>query len=263
MLSSRFLLPAAIVAFASCGNDNTTTTTSVDTAADSVVVVDSLPKDTIPVEALAIKMGGDTIAPADKSQIFFSFTADPAKKKGTKLTTKQVKKRFLPLDPECDGEAMYKLQRFFVLDSLAKLGEEPDYDLGQLAFVQIAFLDTIKKTAESSWVTWRIDYETVQACPYASGTLFMLSTYDAAGKNISTQCMARNEGGADAPISWTCHEYTNIFTDGSFRSLYADSTEDYDENDKPVYSVMRKTFTGQISAAGKITRTELEIERSE
>jgi hypothetical protein len=259
----RILFPAAIVAIASCGSDNSTTINHIDTTADSAVVVDTIPVDTIPVEALAAKMGGDTITPADKSQIFFSFTADPLKKKGTKLTAKQVKKRFMPLDPECDGEAMYKVERFFVLDSLNKIGEEPDHDLGMIAFAEIALLDTIKKTTDGCWVTWRIDYETVQACPYASGTLFMLSTYDAAGKNISTQCMARNEGGADAPISWTCLELTNIFMDGSFRCLYADSTEDYDENDKPVYSVMRKTFTGQISAGGKITRTELEIERSE
>jgi hypothetical protein len=259
----RFVLPLAMLALSSCGNDTTTTANNMDTTADTVAVVDSIPKDTVSIELIAAKLGGDTIATDDKSQIFYSFTADPGKKKGTKLSAKQVKKRFMPLDPECDGEATYKVERFFYLDSLANLGEDPDYDIGQLVTVNISLLDTIKKTPEGSWVTWRIDYATAQSCPYAEGTLFMLSTYDATGKNISTQCMARNEGGADAPISWTCNEKSNIFQDGSFRSLYADSTQDYDENDKLVYSVMRKTFTGQISAAGKITRTELEIERSE
>ena len=169
----------------------------------------------------------------------------------------------MPIDPECDGEATYKLNRFLFLDSLKKIGEEPSLDIGQIATVNIELLDTIRKDSNGCWVTWRIDYATTEACPYATGSLFMLSTYDTNGKLVSTQCMARDEGGADAPISWTCREYSNIFKDGSFRSLYADSTEDYDVNDKPVYSVMRKTFTGQISAGGKITRTELEIERTE
>lgn len=263
MINFRILLPLATLVFASCGGETSTTSRTVDTTVDSAVVVDSLPKDTIRAEALAVTMGGDTIVPADKSQIYFSFNADLAKKKGKVIPAKEVRRRFMPLDPECDMEASWKLQRYFALDSLKKLGESPDSDMGQMMWGEVKLLDTIRKDATGSWVTWRLDYETAQACPYASGTLFFLSTYDANGKNISTQCMARDEGGADAPISWTCHEWSNIFQDGSFRSLYADSTEDYDANDKPVYSVMRKTFTGQISAAGKITRTELEIERSE
>ncbi len=259
----RILLPIAFVAFASCGNENTTTTNNVDTTTDSLVVVDSLPKDTVPTEALATKMGGDTIAPADKSQIFFSFNAALSNKKGKVLSGKEVRRRFVPLDTECDPEAAYKFQRYLYLDSLKKAGDSPSDDMGQMVWAEIKLLDTIRKDSNGCWVTWRLDYETAQACPYAMGTLFMLTTYDKSGKQISTQCMARDEGGADAPISWTCREYSNIFLDGSFRSLYADSTEDYDVNDKPVYSVMRKTFTGQISSAGKITRTELEIERSE
>lgn len=256
------LIPFTIVVVSSCGND-TTTSNDIDTTADSVVVIDSVPTDTIPVEALAYNMGGDTIVPADKSQIFFAFNKKYTEKTGRNLSAKETRRRFIPLDPECDGEAAYKVQRFLFLDSLSKIGEEPNFDIGEIASVKIEFLDTIRKDENGCWVTWSIHYSTIEACPYATGTFFMLTTYDKSGKQVSTQCMARDEGGADAPISWTCHEYSNIFTDGSFRSLYADSTEDYDANDKPVYSVMRKTFTGQISAAGKITRTELEIERSE
>lgn len=261
----RFLFPVVLLFFfAACGSDPNTSNTNVDTVAHVIANVDPLPNDTVlPAEALALSLRGDTIAPADKKMIFYSFTSALGKKKGKKLAAKDVRKRFLPLDPACDGEAAFKLHRLFFLDSLAKIGEEPEFDLGALVSVEAALLDTIKKSADGYWVTWRIDYATVEACPYATGTLFMLSTYDANGRNISTQCMAREEGGADAPISWTCHEACNIFTDGSFRSLYSDTTEDYDEHNKPVFSVMRKTFTGQISAAGKISRKELEIERSE
>jgi hypothetical protein len=263
MLYPRILFAFPFLVLVSCGNETTTTTNTIDAIADSIIVTDTLPKDSVSIETLALKMGGDTIAPADQSQIFFSFNAALMNKKGKILSGKEVRRRFIPLDPECDGELTYKLQRYLMIDSLKKLGEEPDYDMGQIVWAEIKLLDTIRKSENGCWVTWRLDYETAQACPYASGTLFMLTTYDKTGKQISTQCMARDEGGADAPISWTCHEYCNIFNDGSFRSLYADSTQDYDADDKPVYSVMRKTFTGQISAAGKITRTELEIERSE
>jgi hypothetical protein len=263
MHNLRFLLPF-IVVFASCGSDTTTTTTNlVDTTSDTVAVVDTIPIDTIPQPGIATTLGGDTIVTSDKSQIFFSFNQKLFDKNGKALSAKEVKRRFLPLDPECDGEIEYKLKRFFALDSLKKLGEEPEHDMGQIMWAEVKMIDTIRKDSNGCWVIWRLSYETEQACPYASGALVMITTYDAKGKQVSTQCMSRDEGGADAPISWSCHEYSNIFKDGSFRGLYADSTEDYDENDKPVYSVMRKTFTGQISAAGKITRTELEIERSE
>jgi hypothetical protein len=75
--------------------------------------------------------------------------------------------------------------------------------------------------------------------------------------------MGCDAGGADAPISWTKRHETNIFKDGSFRGLFADSTEDYDANDKPVYSIYRKTYTGQIDTTGRIVLDEKEIERSE
>ena len=264
MLHLRILFPAAILVLYSCGNEPSATTNKVDTSSvDTTVVVDSMPTDTIPVSALATSMSGDTITPADKSQIYFSFGKDLINKKGKVLSAKEVRRRFTPLDPECDGEVSYKLQRYFALDSLKRLNESPDSDMGQMMWGEIKLLDTIHKDSNGCWVTWRLDYETAQACPYASGTLFLLTTYDKNGKPVSTQCMSRDEGGADAPISWTCHEYTNIFKDGSFRGLYTDTSQDYDANDKPIYSVMRKTYTGQISTAGRITRTELEIERSE
>jgi hypothetical protein len=265
MLNFRILLPAAALLFASCGNETPSSrnTAKVDTAADTVAMVDSVTNDSIPVSALATQMRGDTIAPADRSQVFYSFTAALLKKKGKVLSAKEVRRRFLPLDAGCDEEAAYRIQRYFALDSLKKLGQTPDSDMGAMVWGEVSLLDTIRKDASGCWVTWRVDYETTQACPYASGTYFMLSTYDASGKLVATQCMAREEGGADAPISWSHHEVCNIFKDGSYRSLVSDTTEDYDVNDKPVYSVMRKTFTGQISAAGKITRTEEEIERTE
>lgn len=258
------LIIVAILMLNACGNEqsknlSTDSIPKIIVSKDSVIITDS-----IPAVALALTFGGDTIAPADRASIFYSFTAALSKSKKKPLSVKEVKKRFLPIDPDCEEESMYQLQRFFVLDSLKKIGEIPDGDMGQTIQVDIRLVDTIKKTPEGCWVAWTLYYTTPQACPFAEGTYFMLSTYTKEGKLVSTQCMGCDAGGGDAPISWTKTHSTNIFQDGSFRGLYADSTEDYDEEiGKPLVSIYRRTFTGQISDAGKITVEEKEIERTE
>ncbi len=254
----------SVLILGSCGNE-TTTNKPEDSIPKIIVAQDSVPViDTIPSIAIALTMGGDTISTSDRSVIFYSFTKSLTDNKKKILSAKEVRRRFLPIDPDCDPEAAYQIQKFFILDSLKKIGEPIDGDMGQTIQVDIRLVDTIKKTPEGCWVAWTMWYTTPQACPFAEGTYFMLSTYDTKGKLISTQCMGCDAGGGDAPISWTKTHSTNIFDDGSFRGLYADSTEDYnEETDKPVISVYRRTFTGQISAAGKITVEEKEIERTE
>lgn len=260
----RFILPAAMVVIASCGNDTPATTNTVDTTADdTVAVIDSVPHDTIPVEVLAFKMGGDTITPTDKSQIYFSFNKKMNNVAAKALSVKQVRARFYPMDPSCDAEAAWTFQRFFYLDSLKRIGESPETDMGQTIFVEIKEFDTIRKTPSETWIAWTMAYETSQSCPYATGTYFMLSTYNAAGKLVSTQCMGRDCGGADAPLQWVSVQTCNVFTDGSFRALLCDTSADDDFKTAQDISIMRKTFTGVIAAGGKITTNEKEIERNE
>lgn len=248
----------------SCGSESTVAEKIQDSTPDTLALNDTAPAvDTTPAVTLASTMGGDTITPADRSQIFYAFTVKLAENKRKLITAKEARKRFMPLDPNCDQDAAYTLQAFFKLDSLRRLGETPDHDMGQIVEAEIRLVDTIRKTPNGSWVAWTLAYSTAQQCPYAHGTYFMLSTYDKSGKMISTQCMGCDAGGADAPISWTKRHETNIFKDGSFRGLYADSTEDYDVYDKPVYSIYRKTYTGQIDSTGRIVLNEKEIERSE
>ncbi len=256
MLVALFLL--------SCGSETAVTDKAQDSAPDRIVNHDTIPAaDTTPAFTLASTMGGDTITPEDRSQIFYAFTVKLAQRKHKPMSAKEARKRFLPLDPNCDAEAGYSIRAFFEIDSLKKIGEEPDHDMGNVVFAEINLIDTIRKTPSGCWVAWTIFYSTAEQCPYASGTYLMLSTYDKNGKNISTQCMGCDAGGADAPISWTKRHETNIFKDGSFRGLFADSTEDYDANDKPVYSIYRKTYTGMIDSLGRIVYDEKEIERSE
>jgi len=260
----RLSIPIAILAFASCG-DPVSTQNNIDTTADTtVVVIDSLPADTLQPDVVAFKMGGDTIVPSDQSLIFFSFdTRMNIAFTGKALSAKQVRNRFMPIDPACDGEAAWTLQRFFYLDSLKRIGESPDTDMGQTVSVEIKEYDTIRKTQSETWVAWSMGYETAQSCPYASGTFFMLSTYDAAGKLVSTQCMGRDLGGADAPLQWVSVQTCNVFTDGSFRALLCDTSADDDFKTATDMSVVRKTYTGVIAAGGKITMTEAEIERND
>lgn len=248
----------------SCGSETAVTDKAQDSAPDTIVNHDTIPAaDTTPALTLASTMGGDTITPEDRSQIFYAFTVKLAENKRKPITAKEARKRFMPLDPNCDQDAAYTLQAFFKLDSLKRIGETPDPDMGQIVSTEIKLIDTIRKTPNGSWVAWTLSYSTAEQCPYAHGTYFMLTTYDKSGKIISTQCMGCDAGGADAPISWTKRHETNIFKDGSFRGLFADSTEDYDANDKPVYSIYRKTYTGKIDTTGRILLDEKEIERSE
>lgn len=258
------LLCTAILFIVSCGSDPNPVIVSSDSIRDTLAVADTLaPVDSMPQFTIATTLGGDTITPQDRSQIFYAFTVKLAQNKRKAMSAKEARKRFLPLDENCDAEAAYSIKSFFMIDSLKRLGEEPDNDMGNVVFAEITLVDTIRKTPAGCWVAWTIFYSTAEQCPYASGTYFMLSTYDKNGKNISTQCMGCDAGGADAPISWTKRHETNIFKDGSFRGLFADSTEDYDANDKPVYSVYRKTYTGKIDSLGRIVYDEKEIERSE
>ncbi len=259
----RFTLPVAILLLASCG-ESASTHNSIDSTSDSVVVaVDTIPADTIPAEVVALKLGGDTITPSDQSLIFYSFTNKMLKNKNKALTVKQVRTRFAPMDPTCDFEAAWTFQRFFYLDSLKKIGESPDTDMGQTVFVEMKVYDTIKRSPSETWVAWTMVYETAQSCPYASGTFFMLSTYDVTGKLVSTQCMGRDLGGADAPMQWVSVQSCNVFTDGSFRALLCDTSADDDFKVAQDISIMRRTYTGMIAAGGKITVTEEEIERNE
>lgn len=248
----------------SCG-ENSSSEQKHDSVADTVNTNDTAAQlDTVPAAIIASQLGGDTITTADMSQVFYPFSNDLLTRTGKKLSAKEVKERFYPLDTACDAEVVYKIQRFMLIDSLKKRGEFPDSDMGQMIFGEAMLLDTIKRSPSGTWVLWSLRYKSEDACPYSEGTFFVLSTYDAAGKLVSSQCMARDEGGADAPLFWSTKQTCNIFTDGSFRGLYCDTVGDYNDDGSATYSsIIRKTYTGTISSAGKITRTTKEIERNE
>lgn len=242
----------------SCG-ENQRNTASIDTIADTQDALAS--SDTLPREIIASRLGGDTITPENKSLIFFTFSKALSENNNKPLTAKEVRKRFYPMDPECDDEAQWTFQRFFYIDSLHAIGEEPDDDMGQTVEVVIREFEAIKQTPEESWVVWTMHYKTAEMCPFASGTYYMLSTYDAKGKHVSTQCMGRDVGGADPPVSWSASHESNIFTDGSFRGVMADTSGDMEAPED--LSIVRKTYTGMISPGGKITTEVKEIERNQ
>lgn len=248
----------------SCGDENQSQAKTDSVLDTTHVAIDSLSApDTLPLSAIASGLGGDTIIPSDKSLVFFSFTKKLSDNDNKSLSAKEVKRRFSPMDPNCDEEAAYTFERFFYLDSLHKIGEEPDDDMGQTIKVEIREYDTIKKTASETWIVWTMKFETAEACPYAAGTYFMLSTYDANSKLVSTQCMGRDCGGGDPPVAWVSVQESNIFSDGSFRGILSDTSGEDDFKAAKDLSVMRKTFTGMIAQGGKITTSVKEIERNE
>lgn len=252
-----------ITLFASCSGNAEHSGERSDAVTDTLLTSDSTPavNDSVPDDVIAAELSGDVITPADASLILYTFGKKMSENKNKPLTAQEVRKRFAPMDPACDEEAAYTFQRFFFLDSLEKAGEEPEHDMGQTVKVEIREYETVRKTSSETWVAWTMYYETEQACPYATGTYYMLSTYDAAGKLVSTQCMGRDCGGADAPMQWTSVQQSNIFNDGSFRGLLCDTSGDYSE-EKPDLAIMRRTFTGRIAPGGKITTVVQEIERN-
>jgi hypothetical protein len=250
--------------FTSCSGQAERSEEATDSVTDTAVAIDSVPmaNDSLPADLIAAALDGDVIVPSNASLILYTFGNKLSENKNRMLSAQEVRRRYTPMDPVCDEEAAWTFHRFFYLDSLEKIGEEPDHDMGQTVKVEIREYDTIRKTSTETWVVWTMYYETEQACPYATGTYYMLSTYDASGKIVSTQCMGRNCGGADAPVQWTSVQQSNIFSDGSFRGLLCDTSGDYSE-EKPDLAIMRRTFTGRIAPGGKITTVVKEIERND
>lgn len=240
-----------------------------ETNHDSAVITDSVPvtnylppQDSAPKDLIASGLHGDTIITADKALVMYTFDKKMNTNKHKVLSGKDARARFMPVDTSCDDEARYYLAKYFELDSLHKRGKEPVQDLGVIVKMEIKEYDTISSSPSHTWVAWTMYYESYPACPFSQGTFFMLSTYNAAGKLVSTQCMGRDCGGADAPMEWSTVQTCNLFMDGSFRGLYCDTAGDRSE-EKPDLSIIRRTYTGSISEAGKITTVIKEIERNE
>jgi hypothetical protein len=92
----------------SCGNETKVNDETIDSTPDSVAVNDTIKvSDTISFNAIASTMGGDTITPADRSRIFYAFTVKLAENKHKPLSAKEARKRFLPIDPNCDQDAVH------------------------------------------------------------------------------------------------------------------------------------------------------------
>lgn len=262
-MRAALIFPLFFSFVASCSGTSQNVKNDTATTTDSAPVADYLPpQDTQPTRLIASSLGGDTIVTADKAFVMYTFDRKMNNNKHKNLSAKEVRERFLPIDTSCDAEAVHRFKKFFELDSLKRRGKQPEGDLGVIVQVDIKLYDTIKASPSGTWVAWTMYYESYPACPFSSGTYYMLSTYNAAGKLVSTQCMGRDDGGADAPMEWTTIQTCNLFMDGSFRGLYCDTVGDRSE-EKPDLSIIRRTYTGSISDAGKITTTIKEIERNE
>lgn len=256
-MKQRILLFASLAFFCfSCGNEQPEQKNDSATSDSLTALTDSLPQ-----TAIALSLGGDTIEPADPSQILYRFDEKMIRDKQDPLSVKEVSKRFMPADTNCDSEALYTLKRFFYLDSMNRAGDHSYSDLGQTVKVEMRLIDTIPVSPDFITVAWTMYYSTYEACPFSAGSYFMVSTYSKSGKLISTQLMGRQTSGGDAPMSFSSSVKGNLFRDGSFKSLQADTTEDADVEGKGRYDISQKIFRGSIDKNGKIFREEMVKEK--
>lgn len=246
--------------FFACGNEKPD---SVSGSLSSVTVTknDSVAADTLPQTAIALLTGGDTIEPADASQILYRFNEKLIGENSKTLSLKEVRKRFMPVDPECSSEPAMALQRLFYLDSMNRAGDRSYSDPGQIVQVDVRLIDTIPVSTEFTTVAWTIYYSTYEACPFSAGTYYMISTYDKNKKLISTQQMGMQSGGGDAPVSFNTVENGNLFKDASFKILHIDTTEDGDAPAQTRYEIYKQLFRGSIGKDGKIVREEIELKK--
>lgn len=247
------LFSAFIFAVFSCGNDQPDQKND-SAKSDSLLAAE----DTLPKTAIAISLGGDTIDPADASQILYRFDEKMIRENQKPLSVKEVAKRFMPADTNCENDALYTLKRFFYLDSMDRAGDKSYNDLGQTIKVEIRLVDTIPVSADFVTVAWTMYYSTYEACPFSAGSYYMISTYSKSGKLISTQQMGQQTGGGDAPISFNSSAKGNLFRDGSFKSHQIDTVEDADVEGKGRFEITAKTFRGSIDKNGKIMREEID-----
>lgn len=260
MKFSNLILAVVAFAFFACGNEKEKNKTD-SSVTDTIAKADTVAADTIPKTATAVLLGADTIEPSDASLILYRFNEKLIKEEIKTLSVKEVRKRFMPIDTNCDMESSSTLLRFFYLDSMDRAGDHSYSDLGQTVKVEIRLIDTIPVSPDFTTVAWTIYYSTYEACPFSAGTYYMISTYDKNKKLISTQQMGMNTGGGDAPMSFSSVEKGNLFRDGSFKILHADTSEDGDAPEKTRYDVFRKLFRGYIGKDGRIVREEIELKK--
>jgi hypothetical protein len=249
------LLPATLLF--SCGNESAVQ----EKTTDRVVLLqpDTLKSDSINPNLIAFVLGGDTISPKEAASILYRFDEDLIRDTITPLSVKETQAMFPQLDSACDHFAQTTLARFYYLDSMNRAGNDSYLDLGQIVKVEIRLLDTIAFSEAFATVVWSMHYATYEACPYSAGTYYMLSNFDKKGNLISSQLMGKQTGGGDAPYSFTETGISNLFVDGSFKTMERDTSTDGDAPKKTQHEITKYAWRGAITKEGKILREQLEL----
>src|ERR1044072_6107777 len=200
----------------SCGGTKNTDNKK-DSLQDSVTVKIT---DTL---SIAQHLGGDSIETKNGSDVLFRFNSSLAKHAKKLMTAKEVRKSLTPI--ACDENGIsYTFKRYLYLDSLHAAKGTLHPDIGDLVDVKIYFLDSIRLAQNVKGICWSMDYQSYEACPYSSGTYYLLTTFDANGKQIATTLLAEKSSGADAPVAWSSDKSATLFTDYSFKEISRDSS---------------------------------------
>lgn len=243
------LLPFVFcLALAACGNDHSSSESK-----------DSLPKDSVPALATALQLGGDTLEPADANAVLYRFDEKMIGDTGriAPLSVEEVRKRFWPVPENCDQEAAYMVRQLFYLDSMNAKGDHSYEEPGATVSVQIREIEKLQVNPGINAVAWAISFSSYAACPFSTGTYYMLSTYDKSGKNIATMMMGDRMSAGDPPSMFSGSTVCNLYRDGSYKSLQVDTTEDLDAPEKDRYEIHRSVFRGTIGNDGSISREEV------
>lgn len=130
------------------------------------------------------------------------------------LTAKEVKKLFYPVKENSGEKLTWYINRYFELDSMLRKLKQNDSDPGSVVSVKIRFLDTIYANMDYTLCSWLIDYKTEEQCPYASGTVAAISSFDSNGNLISSACVGENSSGSDSPLTWERKRSSVIYSNG-------------------------------------------------
>ena len=257
----NFFYPAFLFAFLFCGCGNTksddakndsTKKQNADTLKNTAVI----PADTL---SIAEHLGGDTIQPKIDTLVKLCFNTNLEKNKKRPISVKDAKKYLRPLLLASGDNCPYSFDSFFSIDSLK--GKPSDEDpIGSIVEVKFNLIDSVFISKSCKAICWSLYFESYPACPFSAGTYYLLTTFDLKGKQIGTTILGENTGGGDAPAEWSGDKAANLFTDGSFKEISVDSTQ---EDPDSAWEVTKNIYRGKIESNGMIRKTRVSLVEKE
>ena len=150
----------------------------------------------------------------------------------------------------------YEVEEFLVIDSIKQTGTYATWadqrDIGQTKYSNAYLLHKIHLSDTSDIITWAITYATLEACPYASGTIIFATIFY---KGIATSCTLIGEdmGAGDPPSGMTRVITGNISEEGKIslhlKEISTDSGEEGETQEKTENDFIFLIKSGDVNLA--------------